>query len=360
MKVALFYDWLNQWGGAERVLLDILKIFPDAPIYTLVHNPAKTKWLPKKTKIITSFLQKLPNAINNPVYYTPLYPLALEQFDFSSFDIVISSTTTIGHCLLTPPKTLYLCYFHNINRHVYRQKHPLIQPFINVYKRHDQIYRQRPDYLLAGSKNAQNRLKKYYRRPSTLIYPGTNLNHFKPNQNQSQKYFLLVSRLVPHKKVDLAIHACHQLNLPLVIVGTGRQQKYLQKLKKQLRADNITFLHQVSSQKLLSLYQNCQALICPQHEDFGLTPIEAMACGKPVIALKKGGFLETVKPGTTGILFPQQNLNSLKQALQQFRPQNFNPQDCRHQAQKFSQKVFMLNFKKTIGRLCQTHQNTSS
>ena len=360
MKVALFYDWLNQWGGAERVLLDILKIFPDAPIYTLVHNPTKTKWLPPQTKIITSFINHLPHAHQNPIYYTPLYPLALEQFDFSSFDIVISTTTTIGHCLLTPPKTLYLCYFHTINRHIYQQKHSLLQPLINIYKKHDQIYRHRPDYLLAGSQNAQNRLKKYYHRPSTLIYPGTNLDHFKPNQNPPQKYFLLVSRLVPHKKIDLAIQACHQLNLPLVVVGTGRQQSFLRKLKKQLHLNNLTLLGQVSSQKLLSLYQNCQALICPQHEDFGLTPIEAMACGKPVIALKKGGFLETVKQGTTGILFPQQNLNSLKQALQQFNPQDFNPQDCRRQAQKFSRKVFMLNFKKTVNRLWKKHQNTSS
>lgn len=359
MRVALFYDWLNQWGGAERVLLDILKIFPHAPIYTLIHNPDKTAWLPPQTKITTSFINRLPHAHRNPICYTPLYPLALEQFDFSSFDIVISSSTTIGHCLLTPPKTLYLCYFHNINRHVYQQKHPLLQPLLNIYKKHDQIYKKRPDYLLAGSKNTQNRLKKHYHRPATLIYPGANLNHFKPNQKKPQKYFLLVSRLVPHKKIDLAIHACHQLNLPLVIVGTGRQQSHLFRLKKQLKIDNLTFLSQVSPKKLLSLYQNCQALICPQHEDFGLTPIEAMACGKPVIAYKKGGFLETVKPGVTGILFPQQSIDSLKQALQQFKPQHFHSDNCHHQAIKFSQKIFMLNFKKIVNRLWQKHQNTS-
>lgn len=354
MRVALFYDWLNQWGGAERVLLDILKIFPQAPVYTLVHHPAKTKWLPKKTKIITSFLQKLPNAVNNPVYYTPLYPLALEQFDFSDFDIVISTTSTIGHCLLTPPHTLYICYFHNINRHIYQQKYSLLQPLVNIYAKHDQIYKHRPDYLLASSKNVRRRIQKHYQLPATLLYPGINLNKFKPNYQKSKKYFLLVSRLVPHKKIDLAIQACQQLNLPLKIIGTGRQASQLKKYTNP----TTEFLGQVNQKTLIRSYQNCTALICPQHEDFGLTPLEAMACGKPVIAFKKGGFLETVVDNQTGLFFKKQNISSLKETLTKFDPTHFKTKICRQQAQKFSRHRFMLNFKKVVNQLW-LNQNTT-
>ncbi len=350
-KVALFYDWLNQWGGAERVLLDILKIYPTAPVYTLVHNPTKTKWLPQKTNIITSFINSLPNAVNNPIYYTPLYPIALEQFNFSKFDIVISTTTTIGHCLLTSTQTLYLCYFHNINRYLYQKN---IIP--KIYQKIDQIYSHRPDHFLVSSKNVRQRIQKHYHRPATLIYPGVNLNNFKPNQKQPKKYFLVVSRLVAHKKTQIAIQACHQLNLPLVVVGTGRQLKKLKKLKQEITADTVTFTGSISQKKLINLYQNCQALICPQLEDFGLTPIEAQACGRPVIAFNKGGHRETIINAKTGILFPQQTVTCLAKTLKNFQIKNYHPQDCIKQAQHFSQKLFMLNFKKTVNYLW--HQNT--
>jgi len=342
LRIAIFYDWLNCWGGAERVLLDILKIFPNAPIYTLVYDPHKTSWLPPQTKVIPSFLNKFPLAKKNFPLYAPLYPLALEQFDFSHFDLVISTSTTIGHCLLTPSQTLYLAYFHNLNRRLYPTKFPL-----NFYQNIDKTYASRPDYFLTSSKNVSTKIQKYYHRSSTLIYPGTNLSLFKPTKNPSANYFLLVSRLVPHKKVDLAIQACQKLNLSLKIVGTGRQFSVL----KKYQTKNIQFLGQVKQKKLISLYQNCSALICPQHEDFGLTAIEAMACGRPVIAYAKGGFLETIIPHQTGLLFPHQNVQTLISTLKKFNPTDFNSKICRYQAQKFSQKSFMLNFKKTVNKL---------
>ncbi|MBU3935235.1 glycosyltransferase [Patescibacteria group bacterium] len=349
-KVALFYDWLNQWGGAERVLLDILKIFPNAPVYTLVHDPDKTTWLPSNTKIIPSFLNNFPLAKKNLPLYAPLYPIVLEQFDFSDFDIVISTSTTVGHCLLTPPGTLYLAYFHNLNRRLYPAKFPL-----NLYQNIDKIYSSRPDYFLASSKNVQNKIKKFYHQPSKLIYPGVDLSKFTPVEHPSGNYFLVVSRLVPHKKVDLAIKACQKLNLPLKIVGTGRQFSVL----KKYQTKNIQFLGQINQSKLISLYQNCSALLCPQHEDFGLTAIEAMACGRPVIAYAKGGFLETVINYQTGLLFSHQNISSLVSALKKFKSANFDPKVCRHQAQKFSQKSFMLNFKRTVNKLWPRQNITS-
>jgi len=358
LKVALFYDWLNQWGGAEKVLLDLIKLYPQAPVYTLVHNPKKTNWLPKNTKIITSFINRLPFSHNNSLLYTPLYPLALEQFNFSDFDIIISTSSTIGYNLLTPANSLFVCYLHNVNRHIYQQKYlfPLTK-IISRYKKTDLIYINRPDHLFCNSKTVQDRIFNTYHQSAKIIYPGIDTSFFIPSTTKSnEKYFLTVSRLVNHKKINLAIKSCHQLKQKLYIVGTGRHQNKLAALIKSLNNPNIKLLGSVNQSKLLSLYQNCQALICPQLEDFGLTPIEAQACGKPVIAYNKGGLTETVINGKTGILFNHQSVKSLSLAISKFNPNNFSPKLCRSNALKFSNKNFMLNFKKEIDSLWQIHQ----
>ncbi|MDD4136180.1 MAG: glycosyltransferase [Candidatus Shapirobacteria bacterium] len=358
-KVALFYDWLNQWGGAEKVLLDLIKLYPKAPIYTIVHDPKKTNWLPKEAKIITSFIDKLPFSKNNPIFYTPFYSIALEQFDFSDFDIVISASSTIGHCLLTPPKTLFVCYFHNINRYVYQTppQFKILKPFFYLYKKLDFTCSRRPDYLFCNSKTVQQRIKNTYKREAKIIYPGIDTSFFIPSKtNSNEKYFLIVSRLVSHKKIDLAIKACHQLNQKLYIVGTGRNKNKLINLIDSLNDPNIKLLGKVDNKKLLNLYQNCQALICPQLEDFGLTPLEAQACGKPVIAYNKGGLTETVVNNKTGILFKHQTVKSLVRTIKKFKSNNFSKNTCQKNAQKFSNIKFMLNFKKEIDLLWQNHQ----
>ncbi len=358
-KIAIFYDWLNQWGGAEKVLLDILSIFPQADLYTLIYDPQKTNWLPKNIKIKSSFINKLPFKNKNPIYYTPFYSLALEQFDFSNYDIVISTTSTIGHCLLTSPKTLFVCYLHNINRYLYQtpSNYQLIKPILNKYQKTDFIYGQRPDYLLCNSQTVQNRIQHHFHRFANIIYPGIDTSFFIPAKNSSvAPYFLVVSRLVPHKKIDLAIQACQQLNQKLIIVGQGRDYHRLIKIKN--KTSEIIFMGQVSDKKLLSLYQNCQALICPQVEDFGLSPLEAQACGKPVIALNKGGISETIIDNKTGILFKDQTVDCLKQALNNFLSFKFNPLDCVNNAHQFSRHHFMLNFKQIINQLWQQHQTT--
>lgn len=357
-KVALFYDWLNQWGGAEKVLLDLIKIYPDAPIYTLVYDPNKTKWLPEKTKVITSFINKLPFSKSNPIVYTPLYSIALEQFDFSQYDLIISTSSTIGHCLLTPPDSTFICYLHNVNRHIYQKKYrwPLSK-IVEQYKKSDLIYAQRPDCYLCNSKTVQKRISDIYHRQAKVIYPGIDTSFFTPATTKtSNDYFLLVSRLVPHKKIDLAINACHQLNQKLIIVGQGREQQKINKLISSLNDSKIKLFTQVNHQKLLSLYQNCQALICPQLEDFGLVSLEAQACGKPVIAYQKGGLTETVLANKTGLFFKKQSVESLVEALKNFTSKNFSSKDCRLNAQNFSTKNFMLNFKKETDALCQNHQ----
>jgi len=359
-KVALFYDWLNQWGGAEKVLLDLIKLYPKAPVYTLVYNPEKTKWLPKNTKIITSFINNLPFADSNPIFYTPLYSIALEQFNFSQYDIVISTTSINGHCLITPPETLFVCYLHNINRYVYQtpKKFLFLKPFLNFYKKIDHIYSQRPDYLLCNSKTVENRIANSYKRKADVINPGTDVNFFKPSNSDKnkEKYFLVVSRLVNHKRIDIAIKACHQLGLNLKIVGKGRQERELLDLINSLNNKNIKLLKNIDDQKLLTLYQNCQALICPQEEDFGLTPIEAQSCGKPVIAFNKGGITETVIDKKTGIFFNKQSTKSLIKALIKFQKCNLSKTDCIKNANRFSKEKFMLNFNQKINYLWKKHQ----
>lgn len=363
LKVAIFYDWLNQWGGAERVLLEILKIYPKASLFTLIHDQTKTSWLPSDTKVTTSFIQKLPLSRKNPIFYTPFYALALEQFDFSQFDIVISTTSSIGHCLLTPPTTLSVCYHHNTNRYLYQtpKAYQFLSPLLNRYKKTDYIYSQRPDQLLCNSKTVSKRILDNYHRPSTVIYPGVDIDFFTPKkQPLSSDYFLVVSRLVAHKKIDIAILACHKLKKKLIIVGSGREKNKLINLKNKLKDKNIIFLGKVSDKKLKTLYQNCQALICPQIEDYGLTPLEVQSSGRPVIAYQKGGITETVINGKTGIFFKYQTVKSLSLALKKFNSNSFSSESCVTNANKFSKQNFVLNFNHTIDKLWQQHRNTLS
>ncbi|MCW1949331.1 MAG: glycosyltransferase [Candidatus Shapirobacteria bacterium] len=362
LKVAIFYDWLNQWGGAEKVLLDILKIFPESPIFTLVYDPKKTNWLPKETQIIPSSINKLPLSKKNSIFYTPFYGLALEQFDFSQYDIVISTTQVSGHYLLTQPKTLFVCYMHNTNRYLYQTppQFKFLSPLLNHYKKTDFAYGQRPDYLLCNSQTVSQRIKSAYNRSATVIYPGVDTDFFTPgNKNQQESYFLIVSRLVLHKHIDLAIKVCNRLNKKLIIVGEGRDKNKLIKIRNQNPKSNVIFFGHVSDKKLLFLYQNCQALICPQIEDYGLSPLEAQACGKPVIAYNQGGITETVINDKTGIFFKEQSEESLSQAIDSFKAQNFSPQDCIDNAKRFSRQNFMLHFKQTIDKLWQQHQTIS-
>ena len=354
-KIAIFYDWLNQWGGAERLLLDLLKLFPDSQLFTSVYQPEKTKWL-KNKKVNTSILNKYDVFKSNSIISALAQPIALEQFDFHEFDIVISLTSLQGKCLLTAPHTLFICYCLTPNRYLYEKKYSFLkQLLINTYKKIDYLYSQRPDYYLAISKTVNQRLQKNYHRNSTIIYPGVDTTLFKPSQTQSD-YFLVVSRLVPHKKVELAINACIQTNNKLYIIGSGRHLSKLQKTAKQNPL--ITFIDTCNQTQLINYYQNCRALICPQNEDFGFVAIEAMACGRPIIAFGKGGFEETVIDGQTGVLFNKQCTSSLVDAIKRFQETSFSPVSCRQRAIKFSRNHFMLDFKQNLQRLWHQYRQT--
>ncbi len=344
-KIAIYYDWLNQWGGAEKVLLNILKIFPKAELFTLFYDPYKTQWLPKNIKIHTSFLQHLPKT---PLL-SPIYDIAAETFNFSNFDIIISTTSNVGHCLLTSPQSLFVCYYHNLNRHLYLNPPKFILLLLNIYQKIDKIYSKRPDYSICNSNTTYNRLQKYLNVKSTIINPGIDTKYFIPIQKPSQDYYLIVSRLVPYKSLDYVIKTFIQNKQKLVIAGTGRDLNRLKNIAKN--STNIIFMGFVTQQKLLNLYQNCIAFICPQIEDFGITSLEAQSCGRPVIAFNKGGVTETVINQKTGIFYNEQNETSLNLALNIFLKTKFNSQFIKNNANNFDETIFMLNFKQLITKL---------
>jgi glycosyltransferase involved in cell wall biosynthesis len=346
LRVAIFYDWLDRWGGAEKVLLNIISLFPKAHLFCLFSDSQKIDWLPKN-KIINSFIQKLsPSPI-----FSPVYDLAAEKLDFSSYDLIISTTTNVGHCLITPANSLFVCYYHNLNRHLYLKPQSILQPLLNFYKKIDLIYSQRPDFSFCNSVNVQSRLKKFLKIDSQIIYPGIDTSVFKPISKPTNDYFLIVSRLVPHKKIDYVINTFKNISYPIKIVGTGRDYYRLKTISQNKK--NISFLGSVNNRQLLDLYQNCTALICPQLEDFGLTSVEAQACSRPVIGYAAGGNLETIINLKTGVLYPEQNSASLLASINKLNKIKIDPNNCRLQALKFSQETFMLNFKKQLEDLWQ-------
>ncbi len=323
-------------------MLDILELYPEADLYTLDYKPEKCSWLPKNHHIYSLNLK-------NKLLYSPFYTYKLEQIDFSAYDILISTTSHVGHSFLTLPKTLFICYFHNINRYLYQKPPQLLKPLLKRYQNLDKIYGQRPDHLFCNCKNVATRIKKQYGREATIIYPGIDLQKFIPNHQKPQPYFLVVSRLVPHKKIDLVIESFRESQYQLKIVGSGREEKYLKCLAQDYQ--NIQFLSKVSEEELIKLYQNCTALIYPQEEDYGLSAIESQACARGVIAYKRGGALETVINHKTGIFFDKQNEESLLLAVEEYLKSPPTPPDTRLQAEKFNRNDFMLNFKKQVDNL---------
>jgi len=368
MKVALVYDRINKWGGAERVLLALHKIFPKAPIFTSVYSPEKAEWA-KKFEVKPSFLQKFSHAVTHHELYPFLMPIAFERFSFSGYDIVISVTSEAAKGIVTKPGTVHICYVLTPTRYLwsgYKEyfKNPalklLAKPTVSYLQKWDRIAANRPDQLIAISKEVQERIKKYYGRDSVVIYPPVDIQSIGFRIQSSEKttpytlhpkpYFLIVSRLskfTKYKRIDLAIQACNELRFRLKIIGDGNWKKELEKMA----GPTIEFIGKVDDKKLQEYYRNCTALIFPALEDFGLTVVEAQAFGKPVIAFRGGGALETVKEGKTGLFFDQQTKESLIQALQLFTKMRFDPKDSKKNASRFSQSTFKSAFLKLVEQI---------
>jgi glycosyltransferase involved in cell wall biosynthesis len=356
LKIALVYDRVNKFGGAERVLTYLHNLFPDAPIYTLVHSPKEARWA-RGIRVIPSFFQIFPFFRTRHELLAPLAPLAFESHDMSDFDLVISVTSADAKSVLVKPGTLHLCYCLTPTRYLWHLseyqtdwKMKIFPKFLQrLLKYIDFIAAARVDYMIAISREVQKRIHLYYRRPSSLVYPPVEDKFFSKSVLGANRggYYLVVSRLIPYKKVDLVIATFNKLGLPLKIVGQGSQKKRLENMAR----GNIEFIADSTDSTLIDLYRRAKATIFPQEEDFGLVPLESMACGTPVIAYKKGGALETIVSGKTGVFFAHQSIRSLTKAIIDLESINIDPHDCRTQASNFSEQKFYKSFLDTVSDL---------
>jgi len=373
MKVALVHDHLAQDGGAEKVLKVFADMFPEAPIYTLLYDKKNAEKYYKGRKIETSVIQKLPGGIKHYQWYMPFMPMAVEFFDLGSYDLVISDASAFAKGVITKPDSLHICYCHTPTRYIWSDTHQYISELkynkylkkiiflvLNYIRLWDRQAADRVDKFIANSKTVKRRIKKYYRRNSVVIYPPVEVDKFKISENieklsfvpqggtSAGKYFLIGCRLAPYKRVDIVIEAFKKLDLKLKIFGDGIDLPRLQKIAGN--AENIEFLGRVTEEEKARLYSRAQAFLHPQEEDFGITPVESMASGRPVIAFRKGGATETVVEGKTGIFFETQTPEVIIEAVKNFDKYNWNPQKIREHAKQFSEENFRKKIREFVDR----------
>lgn len=348
MKVALVYDRVNKWGGAERVLLALHKLFPSAPIFTSVYESGRAQWA-SKFIVKTSFLQKIPLARKSHEYLATFMPVVFESMTFDGYDVVISITSEAAKGIITKPETLHISICLTPTRYLwsgYKEyfKSNILKtiayPAIMYLRRWDLFASQKADYIIAISKTVQDRVRFYYGRESTLIYPPLLLSSRSVKKVRSKGYFLVVSRLVSYKRIDLAVCAANKLGYPLKIIGVGSEENNLRKIA----GSTVEFLGYVPDQELIYYYKHCKALIFPGLEDFGLTMVEAQSFGKPVVAFRGGGAKEIVVEGRTGEFFDEKNPKSLVKALKKFNKKRYNRDDCIENSMRFSFNNFKREF----------------
>lgn len=358
MKIAIVHDHLTQIGGAEKVLSIFHEMFSEAPIFTLVYDKEKIGDLINEKNIKTSFIQKLPWGVSHYQWYLSLMPTATESYDLTDYDVVISSSSALAKGVITQSNTHHICYCHTPTRYLWSDTHlylaglrypffiKKIIPFVlNKLRIWDYSAAQRVDVFIANSKFVADRIKKYYRRESTVIYPPVDTDKFSISDS-AEKYYLTGGRLVSYKKFDITVKAFNQLNIPLKIFGSGPQLHYLKKIAKP----NIEFLGRVDEKALAALYQKSIAFIHPQIEDFGITAVEAMASGRPVIAFDGGGARETIVPGITGEFFDEETWECLADKIVRFKPESYQPKIIKGHAEKFG----VERFKKEILNLIES------
>ncbi len=348
VKIALIHYYLVSVRGGERVFHSLAQMFPEADLFAVVYNPAsQPQWLAKR-QMTTSFLQKIPGSWRYFRQSFMFYPLAVEEFDLAGYDLVISSSAGFTHGVLTAPETCHICYCHNTFRYAWNWYHDfmrqgsatsrfLLAPLLSWVRTWDVAAAQRVDYFVSNSAVTQQRIKKYYRRESTIIHPPVDMSMFNIlDEAQPGDYFLAVSELVPYKKTDLVVAAFNQLGYPLLVVGDGPQRESLQKMAKP----NVRFLGRIPDAELNELYNGCRALVFMAKEDYGIVPLEAQAAGRPVIAYGAGGVLETVVADKTGIFFAKQEVAALIEALACFETLSFDRQTIKAHAETFGVAVF--------------------
>ena len=356
MKVAIVHDFLMQMGGAEKVVEVLHDMFPDAPVYTSAYDAKAMPASYRAWDIRTSFLQKMLMKRHTHRMALLLYPLAFESFDLSEYDIVISSSSSFAKGVITQPHTQHICYTHAPMRYVWttraymenermsRVLRGLLQPGTHYLRLWDSIATNRVDQLVANSSAVAQRIQKFYRRDSVVIHPPVNTTRFHLSEDVGS-YYLIASRFVPYKRLDLAVDAFTHMGRHLKVVGTGRQAKDLQ----ERAGSSVEFLGHVSDAELSNLMAQARGYVMPGEEDFGIAPVEANACGVPVIAYAAGGALDTQRQGETGILFPEQTVDSLCAAVEKAETIQFDPVFIRNHARNFDTSVFRRKIGSLVG-----------
>lgn len=372
-SIAIVCDWLESYAGAERVIEEIINIFPQAEIFAVVDFVAEEdRFFLKNKPVKTTFIQRLPFSKKLYRHYLPLMPFAIEQLDLRNYDIIISSSHAVAKGVITSPDQLHISYIHSPLRYAWDMhneyleqsgvssgiKSWLIRYLLHKIRIWDVTSAQRIDHIIANSKFIAKRIKKFYNRTADVIYPPVDISTFQPGTENRKNYYITVSRLVGYKKTDLIIDAFR--NLPdeeIIIIGDGPEKK---KLMENLPS-NVKLLGFQPQEKIISLLQEAKAFIFAAREDFGIAPVEAQACGTPVIALNAGGTLETIVnidcDNPTGILFESQDRESIINAIKRFNESSgkITSENCRKQAERFSSSTFRNNIKIYIEKSWKMH-----
>lgn len=363
MRIALVHDYLNQYGGAERVLEVLHELYPDAPVYTSVYVPNVMPAEYRHWDIRTSFLQRVPLGHRFHRALLLLYPMAFESLDLSGYDVVLSISSAWAKGILTGPQTLHICYCltpmrwaWNYRQYVEQEQlgaltRRVLPAAIHYLRMWDTTTAQRVDRFIGISSAVVARIRKYYRREAERIFPPVDVESIRLGSGQNGDY-LVVSRLIPYKRIDLAVAACSQLGLPLTVVGDGRDRKRLMALS----GSTVRFTGHLSDHQMRAAIAGCRALLFPGEEDFGITPVEAMAAGRPVIAFAGGGALDVVVEGVTGEFFHPQTEEALKERLRRFDPSAFDPEAIRSHALSFDRTRFQEAMSRYVDQACRDHE----
>lgn len=372
MKLALVFDDLIQFGGAERLLLAAHEIWPDAPVYTsVVSNDWKDICAEKGIDVRTSFMQRFPFIEKLYKHYAPFlfYPIAFESFELSDYDVVLSISSRFSHGVRVMPRRKHICYMNSPGRmfwepfeyfsedgFIKKLQALFLAPALSTLRVWDYRAAQKVDHFIANSKTPHSRIKKYYGRDADIIYPFVEFGEDAGAEEGAGEYFLVITRLVSWKRVEHAISACEKAGVSLKVIGTGPDMGRL----KGLAGENTQFLGYVSEKEKINAIKGSRAIIITQHEDFGIVPLEAMYHGKPVIAYGAGGVLETVVPGRTGEFYYTQSADHLAEAINDFDPERYSAQECKKQAEIFSKDRFKKSLEDYVNSVyCNLHSHVS-
>ena len=358
MRVALIHDWLTGMRGGEKVLEALCELFPAADLFTLFHVPGSVSPAIERRRITTSFVQHLPLARRFYRRYLPLFPWAIERFRLDDYELVVSSSHCVAKSVITPSHVPHICYCHSPMRYAWDQfdayfgparvgavaSRWVYRPMLAGLARWDARTADRPSRFVSNSQHVAGRIARYYNRSSTIVYPPVDTVFYHPASASRASHFLVVSALVPYKRIDLAIDACRRVGAPLRIVGDGPDRR---RLEATAGAD-VTFLGRLTNAQIRSEYQSAQAVLLPGEEDFGIVPVEAQACGTPVVALAAGGALETVVDGETGVLFSEGTSDAMAAALQRVAALRIDRAQMRDHAERFSRERHVAGMRAVI------------